>query len=220
MSVLLVAPMQIGAKTGYTTPVHIDSQQAQSSGGTSRPVNVPTGIGAGDFVYALVWSGNASDVWSPPVSPGTWTLVASTTGTSTSVALYKKIATASEGSTYTFTGTQNTNYRIFVAAYRGASTISVNNLASMTIGSADPQVASSISATINRILVAVVMINNSSVTLTSGPSGMTSRLNGFTSTAPRGAAYDLVNPSTGASGTKSFDISSALFGGAFLFEIQ
>lgn len=72
----------------------------------------------------------------------------------------------------------------------------------------------------SRILLAVLDVQSNTTTLTSGPSGMTSREQQFSSNNPRGAVYDLVVPSTGASGAKSFDISAATFGGAFLIEIQ
>lgn len=205
----------MGAKTGYVTPLYIDSTQAQASA-TGVTVTAPTGIAANDFLFATAYSTSSGLTWSPPSG---WLLVDSI-NTTHSIALFKKIATGSEPGSYTFgTGSSSPKWAT-VFDYRGASTVSTNNLAGVSVGSADPQVAASMSVTINRILLAVMGVNSGSTTLTSGPAGMTSREQQFSSPSPRGAVFDLVNAATGASGTKSFDISSSTAGAAFLVELQ
>lgn len=199
----------------YVPPTYIDSTQTQVAG-TDVTVTKPTGTGLNDFLFAMCYTVASGRTWTPPSG---WTLVASVNATH-SIALFKKQATGSEPADYTFalSGVATTKWAT-VFNYRGATTVSANNLSGATIASADPQVAASMSVVKDRILLAVMGLFSGSATLTSGPSGMTSREQQF-SASPMGAVFDLVNPSTGASGTKSFDINTAATGTAFLVEIQ
>lgn len=217
MSVLFNS-MLLGSGAAVQPPTYLDSTLLYGGSGTSRVATAPTGIVAGTHLSAICWSVNSVDTWTAPA--GWSSAIATLTGTGTSVALFEKIAGGSEPGTYTFTGAANVAHFVMLFAYNNATAISANNLATATIDGADPKVASSMSVVASRMLIAVVGLNNNTVTLVSGPSGMTSREQQFSNNAPRGAAYELLVPSTGASGSKSFDISGAVQGAAFLFEIQ
>lgn len=207
--------MLMAAGDAVSGPAYVGSTQAWAaslSGGISVPA---PSVAAGDLLIAVAWRIASGGMWS---STG-WTKEAEVTGTH-GVAIFKKTATGSEPSSYTFTHNTGTSSGfVFIIAYRGASTIAGNNLAGMSLNTVDPQVAASMSVTQGNALLAICGLNNNTVTLTSGPAGMTSRQQQFSNNSPRGALYDLINPSTGASGTKTFDISAPFFGGAFLVEV-
>lgn len=199
-------------------PIYIDSTLRWSSGSTSRAVTAPTGIVAGDLLFAVCWSIGASDTWSAP--SGFSPAIATLSGSNASVALFSKIAGGSEPGSYTFTGSSSSGHYIMLFCYRNASAVSANNLATATIDTSDPKVASSMSVVAGRVLLAVCGLFNNGVTLTSPPSGMVLREQQFSNDAPRGAAYEEAVSATGASGTRLFDISIGISGAAFLVEIQ
>ncbi len=201
------------AKRSATGPTYIDSGQVWAAGQTAFVVPTPT-LSVGDFMVAVCITLTAGRTWS---ATG-WTGVSSVNATH-SIAILKKTATGSDSFTFNVSGAALTAL-VFVYVCRGATTVSADNLSSAAIASADPQVASSLSVTAGRMLLALLEINSNTTTLTSGPSGMNSRQQQFTNNTPRGAMYDLPIVATGASGTKSFDLSAATFGTAFLIEIQ
>ncbi len=209
--------MMLGTKTAVLPPAYVDSTLKWASSGTSRVINAPVGMASGDFLFAACWSVNASDVWTGPA--GFSPAIATLTGSNASVALFSKVATGSEPGTYTFTGSNSADHFIFLFAYRNATSATANNLAGASIGTVDPQVAASMSVSAGRVLLAICGLWNNGVTLTTGPSGMTSREQQFSTALPRGAAFEETVLASGASGTRSFDISGPVSGAAFLVEI-
>lgn len=203
----------IGIDDGFNGPVYIDSSMVYAGSATAFVVPAPT-TSIGDFMVAVCITTAASRTWT---ATG-WTSVASVTATH-SINILKKVVAGSDSFTFNLSGAATVGV-VFVYVCRSATTVSANNLSGATFATVDPQVAASMSVTAGRMLLAVLDINSNTATLTSGPSGMNSRQQQFTNNTPRGALYDLPIAATGASGTKSFDISTATAGTAFLIEIQ
>jgi hypothetical protein len=214
VTVPFVNMMLLGGKS-VAAPVFVASTQIRVSTVTSgATVTCPAGVIAGDFLVAIAIR---------PASGGAWAASGWTKATEVSashnVAILRRVAGPSEPSAYTFTNSTGTTATILILAYRGVSSVTADNLAAATFAAADPQVAASMTIVSNRILLAVLELNNATVTLISGPSGMTSRAEQFTDGTPRAAVFDAVNAGNGASGVKSFDISASIFGTAFLIEL-
>lgn len=210
--------MLMGIGENYISPTYVDSTANFVTSATSNSVSAPAGLASGDLEVAFCYSGESTRTWT---APGGWTLVSSRSVANASLAVFKKVAGGSEPGSYSFSlsGVAGNNW-CSIFAYRGATDVIQEGLTGATIANADPQVAASLNVSQGRILLAALFANSNSVTLTTGPSGMTSREQQFSSSFPRGAIYELVNPSTAASGTKSFDLSASFTGTAFLLEIQ
>lgn len=210
---MIFSDSMLCASGGLSGPSYVDSSMTWSASTSASTPTTPT-LSVGDFMVAVCISTATGRTWS---ATG-WTSVTQVSA-SHSVAIFKRTATGSDSFTFNISGGL-ANGLVFVYVCRGATTVSADNLAAATFASADPQVASSMSVTAGRMLLALLDINSNANTLTSGPSGMNSRQQQFTNNTPRGAMYDAPIVATGASGTKSFDISAATFGTAFLIEIQ
>lgn len=89
---------------------------ADNGFGTTVTPGVPSGIAAGDTVLGIVVAAGAG-TWTPPSG---WVAIGSL-ATGSAYWVGYKIATASEGSTYTFTFSTSQTINGRVVAYRGAS---------------------------------------------------------------------------------------------------
>jgi hypothetical protein len=85
-----IQPSVVGISTVLTDP-------------TSVTLNKPNGTVSGDLLVFAVGVQSATLVVTPPVSPGTWTLVRTDSTSSFSQAIYQKVAGGGEPSSYTFT---------------------------------------------------------------------------------------------------------------------
>ena len=94
---------QVGSQLGaYIQPSVVGVSTALPSS-TSVTINKPSGTVAGELLVFGVGVYSPSLVVTPPVSPGTWTVIRTDCASDRCQALYQKVAGSSEPSTYTFT---------------------------------------------------------------------------------------------------------------------
>lgn len=174
----------------------VASEVATPVTGVTFTVNKPAGVQVGDLLLLGIFGPMTSNT-----TPAGWTLVSSdyVAGNGDRHVIYSKVADGSEGSTLSVTGV-NVSKSGFAMAFRGASTVGTVGT-SARAGSTATGTATSISPAAPGVLIGVFCNNGGVRTVSTPPSGMTSRA--YMGTGVTFAVYDL-NPSpSGATGSKA-----------------
>lgn len=149
--------------------------QANTSATTTHTVNAPSGVTAGDvLVCAIAWNGAPGTV-----TPGvTWTLEGHEAGASNPrVSVYSRVATGSEGSSYTFTSANSVTSGMVIARYSGVDNTTPSD--ATAVGSYSATAVSTFdftgitTATNGAMVFAAVSVNSSTTTITEGSSLLT-----------------------------------------------
>ena len=115
-------------------------------------MNKPSGVATGDLLLAALDVRRAPNI----TAPAGWTLIRTTTnGTTMRQAVYYRIATASEPSSYRWTFSDTRSAAATILAYRGAAAATpVNASTGRTNASSTSVVANSVTTTVpNALLV-------------------------------------------------------------------
>ena len=177
-------------------PTFVATGLESSVTGSNLIINKPTGTTTGDLMIAFYSADVTGVSWTPPIG---WTEVVEYTGRA-GIGVAWKIATASEGTTYSFTFSGGgSTYNGFIATYRGAA----YDVSGTATNSATSSVAiSGITVTSNNsIALAFVAQSNNSATFTpaSGFSSLASDL----SNRPASQLWSR-NVESGATGNQTF----------------
>ena len=172
-------------------------------------VNKPSGVATGDLLLAALDVRRAPNI----TAPAGWTLIRTTTnGTAMRQAVYYRIATASEPSSYRWTFSDTRSAAATILAYRGAAAATpVNASTGRTNASSTSVVANSVTTTVpNALLVGFFgLASNPSV---NPPTGM---IEAAEATQSGGQdkmvieAADALLPASGATGNRTAVASSA-----------
>jgi hypothetical protein len=102
-----------------TTPIQLRADTTKTvDSGTSLVLDTPTGTQQNDLMYAiLTWSGSAA-----ATAPGGWTLNSSAFLSGQAIYTYRRIASASEPATYTWTFSATVPIAAWVGSYLGVDT--------------------------------------------------------------------------------------------------
>jgi prepilin-type N-terminal cleavage/methylation domain-containing protein len=88
-----------------------------SSGSVSAVVNKPTGVIVGDIMFAQILHNNGTDRLS--TIPTGWIQIGRHRNAANNQALYYKVATSTEGASYTFGLSATSKFAVTISAYRG-----------------------------------------------------------------------------------------------------
>lgn len=98
--------------------------KASVAGGGALSVAVPTGTASGDYLIAVQKCDNDQTAFTNMTAPAGWTLVADSSAVSTAAGfgkVWKKTATGSEGSSYSFSGKTGSTHYVQVLAITGST---------------------------------------------------------------------------------------------------
>lgn len=167
-----------------------------SVSGTLLAVTAPTSIQDGNLIVALTFATSTTVAITPPAG---FSQIQKEVANTPGVTVNTKIA-ASESGNYTFTSSATTTFSVVMLVYQNAT--NVNTVG--TVGraaSANTATASTITPTYRGVLLAA--FSNSSVgTITTPPSGMTSRVASDVG-PPFAAVYELSPQEVAATGNKT-----------------
>jgi hypothetical protein len=178
----------------------------------SKAINKPTGTLEGDVMVTVVHT--ASDRTITP--PSGWTHIHTSSVGDHQVAVYRKVAGASEPGSYTWGISSSTTFILHCLTYRGVdSSTPVDDEATAGSASTSSLNAPSVTTGRNRMVLVAAGFKNS--TTVSTPSGTTSRSyfegNGA-STFASSRVCDFAQESAGATGAKTFSFGSTNAGDA------
>lgn len=184
-------------------------------------ISKPTGTVTDDVMVAILYSNDPSTVSSAPAG---WTLLSSlaSTGAWTCTGyIYYKVATASEGATYTWGLSGAVRNSGAISSYSGVSTVNPINANRSQINdtTVNVPVASITTTAANTMLVFAAVVDQAFAVTYTQPSGMTKDLD-TNSAGPMIMAHAEV--AAGATGTETATLSSASGGGvnsAFLIAL-
>lgn len=197
------------------TPYFLASENASITSATSITINKPTGVLAGDLMVAVMGQGTGanSNITS---GPSGWSeevvSVQNLESAQNYCEIWTKVATDSEGASYTwnYSGTTSTGKGV-ILAFRNSPIAGNNASAGQTTESsthAGPAVTMAKGA--GGILVCGYWLNRTGVnslgTISSGPSGMTQDY--FNSTGDRGLAVYYERVTGGSTGTKTLTMTN------------
>ncbi len=186
------------------------STAGASAATNSITVNKPAGLVANDVMLALITQrGTNFPLDSTMISvPTGWSLVLARDNTSTvGLAIYRKVATAGEPASYTWTLGASDQTEGAIVAFRGVDTSNpVSASGSQANAAATTYTAPTITTTTgNAMLVAFFTANNGSVTVNAA-TGMTQSSNAGNGSAANGVSVGssyVLQPGAGATGSKT-----------------
>jgi hypothetical protein len=193
-----------GTTTYNTITQRGTATQLSSSAATSRAPAKPTGVVAGDALFAVVAHDGSADTVTAPAG---WTAISYTSGTDINVGIYTKFAGASEGSTYSFSTVNSHALSVAIVAYFNVDSLLAYDDFSIQANAAStsmPAASVNASTTANRLLFFGGITNNSAAT---PPASMT-ELSDAGSTGIRTYIADQLLTASGATGTKTATISA------------
>jgi MSHA biogenesis protein MshQ len=195
----------------YSTPAGIALRSSTSSltstAGTSVVLNVPDAVAAGDVLLAQV--AIHYDKTPTITAPSGWTFIRQDTGgsagSSVSDALYYRVATGTEPSSYTWTLSQVETSAGGIASYTGVNIDNPVDISGASVGASGTTLtAPSVTTTnANDMLLALFGDGKPNTTVTN-PTGMTQEWDQFNAAAGTidASMSDVLQASAGASGTK------------------
>lgn len=171
------------------------SGNSRGSGTSNVVVTKPTGVVDGDWLYAFIYS--QVNVAAPTISG--WTQVYYDNAATQKLTILKRQA-SSEGASYSVFEPTTGSCSVSIVAYRGGlGDVDVVGTVARA-GTTVTSTASSITATVNGVLLASFG-RSATFGIATPPSGMTQRNSEATSAAS--AVYDLTPSPAGATGTKT-----------------
>ena len=201
-----LAAVLLGVMPAGAAVTHVGSSSTAANGATNTAtVALPAGVVLGDLLLAQVTQRGAT---APTITPPAgWTQVTSQTNASTlSMVIYRKVATAAEPASYTWTFSVSDRIAAAVVAFRDVETTTpVNVSASQSNAASTSYTAPSLTPTeAGTMLVAfyVAPNGNGSVTAATGMTAAYSAGNGAGSNGQVIGASYAVQSASGASGTK------------------
>jgi type II secretory pathway pseudopilin PulG len=210
------------AAASVATPLTIvyqapHAETAVATAGTSVTITTPAGLVPGHLMLAaMAIDGN---VTSSLAAPSGWTIVNLRTADSAgqvTLAVYWKIATASEPSNYSFTWTGSKKAYAWIMRFSGVESSGPINVAAFTAGpstSTTPPSPTVTTSVANAMIVRIGAFDNGGITIDSpGLTGHTAvtmdRSDAAAGNVSGGAGY-VLKPAAGATGTSNFAISPA-----------
>lgn len=209
---LVLCPVLNG--TGPATFIASASTQNGATG-SSLVINKPTGTTTNDLMVAIMASdGNKASTWTGDTG---WTEVADQgTVTTPQIRIAYKVATASEGASYTFTASTGANLLSgSILTYRGASYDAIGSFVTgSAAGSLTPTGPTAATTYSTLIGVSASITASNTYTITSNIQGaMTTLVTDSDATAPSYVIADQV-VRAGATGTRTFTSTGATTGTA------
>lgn len=183
--------MLLSTGTADNLPIFVDIVTFDMS--TNPAVVSPPTTAAGDHMLLFVALGGAA---TSITTPSGWTIVTTDFTANPRVGVYRRIATASEG-TVTIQRNNTSQAAGVIVSYRGGSAL-VDLAGTVFRGVTDTVVAPSITATQTGALLFFSHNSSGAATVITPPAGMTQRI--FTA---RGTLYDLIPQAVGATGSKT-----------------
>ncbi len=215
----IVARTATGAPPAIT--IRASSSTATDGGPTTQiVVPVPAGVVAGDTMVAGVTTRGTPTI----TVPAGWTQVASqANGTTSRTTVFRRVATAAEPASYTFTWTGNQKAAAGIVAYAGVDPANpVDVTATSTGASSTTHTAPSVTTTgINRMLVAVYGLG---VTTTATPTAPLVERVDVTNPVALNAVTTIIGerptPAAGATGTSTVTSAAAATDSAFTIALR
>lgn len=195
--------LQITNETNVAPEFVASASTQNTSSGTTLVINKPTGTVEGDLMIAVMAASDAADGWTGDTS---WTELADqgTTPSTPTLRVAYKVATASEGSSYTFTVATSRVLSGCIVTYRYAA---YDTIAGTFVTAANPLVLTSISPSASQsCLIACGARGAISITLGT-PTSMTARVTDADATAPSYIVCDQT-VAKGPTGTRSMSAGS------------
>lgn len=196
---MIINPLFLGLN--LISSIELVGTSSASSSNTTLVINKPSGVQQNDLLIAVMIAGDDATV-------KTWTGDTGwTERIDTGIRVATKVATASEGASYTFTSSSSTTASNgAIVALRNAAW---DTIGSMATGSSTPVTANAITVAENGsyLFAAFGVLSSASRTFSSPSSGLVS-IYTPSSKAALGFYYD-DNYSSGSSGTKSASYSGA-----------
>jgi hypothetical protein len=192
---------------GLPLPEFVSTSNGSSSSSTTVTVTAPAGIQNGDLLIAYGRAPGGNFRFNA-LAPG-FSLVWTNGG----VDFIATKTAANESGNYTFTGSNSAGYTVVMLVYRNAR--QVNTLGEL--GIADDMSGFTLPA-ITPTFRGVLCALSRGGTITSGPSGMTLRVNNVSSTY-KIYLYDQSPQEASSSGTRSVTFNAASIAAGFLFQI-
>lgn len=183
---------------GANTPTFITSASTQNTvSGGALIINKPTGTVENDLMIGFMFNPGANTTWTGDTG---WTEVVDQ-GSRPSLRIVYKVATASEGSSYTFTSANTANIIAgSILTYRNAS---YDAIGTITTG-ANPLVITAVTASVtNCMLLGCAGRDVTSTTITA-PVSMTTRVTDNDANTPSYCIAEEQLSSSGSSGTRTF----------------
>jgi hypothetical protein len=174
-----------------------------SSGATTLVINRPSSTSAGHLLLAGISVAGGSNVTITP--PSGWTLVRRTNNsTSVGVATYRKIATSSEPSSYTWSLSPSSRASGGITRLTGVDASTPVNVSAGATGSGTSVAAPSVTTTVENTLLVGFFGSNTNATFTA-PDAMTERLDvaNASSSGPAVEAASGAWTAIGATGTRT-----------------
>lgn len=186
--------------------VHQSSATANATG-TTFTITKPTGVASGDFLLAWLVSSATT-----PTAPAGWTLAASD---GNGGQLYYKIAGGAEPASYSWTSGTSQTWTGGISRYTGVDATTPLDAAVQT-SSFTLTTASVTTGSANALIVAGLWTTAGTTT---PPAGMTEAWERAPGNFDVETAY-VIQPSAGASGTKTFTQSSGSAAGLFITALR
>jgi prepilin-type N-terminal cleavage/methylation domain-containing protein len=198
----------LGNPGGACTVTGITPTTKDQSSGATNVVTKPTGVVQNDLLFAYIGHENATDVLNS--LPSGWTQVGRVHNGSANVALYYKLAGASEPASYTFGFSSSVRSGVTLNVYRGCFNLSspvevISNTPQYTVGNTTYRAASMnlLSTYSNIILFPSVVVSGSksfAAPLTQGGGWSTQYNQGNSSSRFSRSAFSKVMITSGATG--------------------
>lgn len=185
-------------------PVFVASASTQNpSSGTSLVINKPTGTVEGDLMVAVMAASDTADGWTGDTG---WTEIADqgTVPSTPTLRVAYKVATASEGSSYTFTVATSRPLGGCIVTYRYAA---YDTIAGAFVTAANPLVLTSISPSASQSCLIACGARGAISTTLGTPTSMTARVTDADATAPSYTVCDQT-VAKGPTGTRSMSTGS------------
>lgn len=187
--------------------IALESDYTASS--TSQSCNVPTGTTENDFMIAFV---NINSNLQPINTPSGWIELFNHNGVylTAVVAVFYRIATDSEPSSYTWDGWSADRSRVTIVTYRNVDIfdpINIYNIDDVLLQTSVTAASVTTDENNNMLLFPLFIDTSLGVSITSPPSGMNERIS--TGTGNMVLLYDEIIESAGATGTRSATIDAS-----------
>lgn len=198
-------------------PVFVSkSEQTRGSGSAANiTVTAPASIANNDVLYLFVWGANSG---SNASTCSGFSQIYFDNSSLPALTILKKTA-ASESGNYTVVNGTTQRLLAEMLVYRGGSGTE-DVIGTIARASSATQTASSITAGVNGVLLALFAAGSTSVTISTPPSGMTQRAATTSSANYNGAAYELTPSAAGSTGSKAIVFSASQAGAAILMQIK
>ena len=212
VTVLVALVLMLSAGPAQATIYFRSASTAQTgSGATSVTVNLPTGTVAGDVMIATVDAEGSAAF----TAPSGWSSTGLFAGASFFgySAVYFKVATASEPSSYTWTLGTSRKATAKIASYVGVSGTPIETSATNGAGSGTSASTTSVTTTAANSMVVLAVSADAAASFTiTAPAGTSNRATTYTSgtgTVVGSQLADFVQAVAGATGTKTFTLSTS-----------